>query len=226
MPVDARVRVLSDDGGDDERRADRRVSRSQRRRDSRHLRVAAGQRQVDRRPTACHNDNWKIAACPVNGPTLSARRPRRRDAWFTVKNEQRPRLRGVLAGRRPHIRRADSPRRGGTLGRVDVVLLARRLGGRDMDRVRRQRVAISSCGGSSASGTRFRQRCTVAGHRRMRAPAATRAWPRTATSWCSPGPRPVPTGCGSQPRRRDCRRCGQAQCADIRPIRRTARRRP
>jgi hypothetical protein len=35
-----------------------------------------------------HNDNWEIPACPVNGPTLSARGRTVAVAWFTVKNDQ------------------------------------------------------------------------------------------------------------------------------------------
>ena len=38
-------------------------------------------------PKAVHDDNWKIAACPVNGPMLSARGPNVVLAWFTVKDD-------------------------------------------------------------------------------------------------------------------------------------------
>jgi hypothetical protein len=38
-------------------------------------------------PKAVHNDNWKIAACPVNGPMLSARGRDVVLAWFTVKDD-------------------------------------------------------------------------------------------------------------------------------------------
>lgn len=38
-------------------------------------------------PRAVHNDNWKIAACPVNGPMLSARGRDVVIAWFTGKVE-------------------------------------------------------------------------------------------------------------------------------------------
>ena len=34
-----------------------------------------------------HNDNWKIAACPVNGPALAARGNRVALAWFTAAND-------------------------------------------------------------------------------------------------------------------------------------------
>lgn len=36
---------------------------------------------------AVHDDRWKIAACPVNGPALSARGPRVALAWFTGAND-------------------------------------------------------------------------------------------------------------------------------------------
>lgn len=38
-------------------------------------------------PKAVHADNWKIAACPVNGPMLSARDRTVVLAWFTVKDD-------------------------------------------------------------------------------------------------------------------------------------------
>lgn len=38
-------------------------------------------------PKAVHNDNWKIAAWPVNGPMLSARGRDVVLAWFTVKDD-------------------------------------------------------------------------------------------------------------------------------------------
>ena len=34
-------------------------------------------------PTLVHNDGWKIAACPVNGPALAARGDTVAIAWFT-----------------------------------------------------------------------------------------------------------------------------------------------
>jgi hypothetical protein len=39
-------------------------------------------------PVAVHNDNWHIAACPVNGPALSADGRRVAIAWFTAKGDQ------------------------------------------------------------------------------------------------------------------------------------------
>lgn len=39
-------------------------------------------------PAAVHNDNWKIAACPVNGPALSADGRTVAIAWFTAQGDQ------------------------------------------------------------------------------------------------------------------------------------------
>ncbi len=39
-------------------------------------------------PSAVHNDNWHIAACPVNGPALSATGRRVAIAWFTAKGDE------------------------------------------------------------------------------------------------------------------------------------------
>jgi hypothetical protein len=39
-------------------------------------------------PVAVHEDNWHIAACPVNGPALSADGRRVAIAWFTAKGDQ------------------------------------------------------------------------------------------------------------------------------------------
>jgi hypothetical protein len=39
-------------------------------------------------PVAVHNDNWKMPACPVNGPALSASGRRVAIAWFTMQQEQ------------------------------------------------------------------------------------------------------------------------------------------
>jgi hypothetical protein len=39
-------------------------------------------------PRPVHRDNWKIAACPVNGPAVSAQGNRLAVAWFTAANEQ------------------------------------------------------------------------------------------------------------------------------------------
>lgn len=75
-------------------------------------------------PRAVHNDNWKIAACPVNGPALSARGRDVAIAWFTAVGDQ------------GHVYAAFSSDAGavfgapvriddvGAVGRVDVELLA------------------------------------------------------------------------------------------------------
>ena len=74
-------------------------------------------------PKAVHDDNWKIAACPVNGPMLSARGRNVVLAWFTVKDD---------VGHAYAAFSADAGRTFGTpirldetsaLGRVDVALL-------------------------------------------------------------------------------------------------------
>jgi hypothetical protein len=38
-------------------------------------------------PAPVHNDNWKMPACPVNGPALSASGRRVAIAWFTMQQE-------------------------------------------------------------------------------------------------------------------------------------------
>jgi hypothetical protein len=39
-------------------------------------------------PLPVHRDNWQIAACPVNGPALSARGSAVALAWFTAKGDE------------------------------------------------------------------------------------------------------------------------------------------
>jgi hypothetical protein len=74
-------------------------------------------------PQAVFNDNWKIAACPVNGPSLSANGRTVAMTWFTVKQDQGQAYlafstdAGATFGK--PIRIDD----GGSLGRVDVELL-------------------------------------------------------------------------------------------------------
>ena len=74
-------------------------------------------------PQAVHNDNWRIAACPVNGPGLSAKGREVAIAWFTA------------VGDEGHVYAAFSSDAGatfgapvriddvGAVGRVDVELL-------------------------------------------------------------------------------------------------------
>lgn len=75
-------------------------------------------------PAAVHEDGWKIPACPVNGPMLSARGRDVAVAWFTVKDDVGQ---AYLAFSRDAGRTFGAPVRlddGGSLGRVDVELLA------------------------------------------------------------------------------------------------------
>jgi hypothetical protein len=74
-------------------------------------------------PKPVVNDNWKIAACPVNGPALSAHGHSVAMAWFTAQQEQGQAYlafsddNGATFGK--PIRVDDA----GSLGRVDVELL-------------------------------------------------------------------------------------------------------
>jgi hypothetical protein len=74
-------------------------------------------------PRPVFNDNWKIAACPVNGPSLSASGNTVAMAWFTATNDQPQALAAFSkdAGKTfgAPIRIDDA----GTLGRVDLELL-------------------------------------------------------------------------------------------------------
>ena len=70
-----------------------------------------------------HDDGWKIAACPVNGPMLRARGRDVAIAWFTAKDDQ---PRAFVAFSRDAGRTFGAPVRVddvSTLGRVDVELL-------------------------------------------------------------------------------------------------------
>ncbi len=74
-------------------------------------------------PSAVHNDGWKIAACPVNGPRLSARGRDVVAAWFTMINGQ---SHSLAAFSRDAGRTFGTPIRldtSGAVGRVDVELL-------------------------------------------------------------------------------------------------------
>ncbi len=74
-------------------------------------------------PRAVFNDNWKIAACPVNGPSLSANGNIVVMSWFTVKNDQGQ---VYAAFSQDAGKTFSSPIRvddRGTLGRVDMELL-------------------------------------------------------------------------------------------------------
>lgn len=74
-------------------------------------------------PKAVHDDGWKIPACPVNGPMLSARDRRVVLSWFTVKDEGGQ---AFVAFSEDAGRTFGAPIRlddAATLGRVDVDLL-------------------------------------------------------------------------------------------------------
>jgi len=74
-------------------------------------------------PKPVHADGWKIPACPVNGPALSASGRHVAIAWFTMKDEQG---RAFAAFSDDAGRTFGAPIRldeGGSLGRVDVELL-------------------------------------------------------------------------------------------------------
>ena len=117
-----------------------------------------------------HNDNWKIAACPVNGPALAARDNRVALAWFTAADDS---ARVKVAFSNDDGATFGAPIRvdGGTpAGRVDVALLSdgdalvtwiERVGGETAAvRVRRVRrdggvgapVTIASSSAARASG--------------------------------------------------------------------------
>jgi hypothetical protein len=75
-------------------------------------------------PRPVHADNWQINACPVNGPSVSADGRRVALAWYTGEGET-AKVQVAFSGDAgqtfgPATRVDD----GGTLGRVDVVLLA------------------------------------------------------------------------------------------------------
>jgi hypothetical protein len=75
-------------------------------------------------PRAVHADSWKIAACPVNGPMLSARGMNVAIAWFTGQGDQ---PRAFVAFSKDAGRTFGSPIRlddAASLGRVDVELMA------------------------------------------------------------------------------------------------------
>lgn len=83
-------------------------------------RLAAGRWTM---PVAVHRDGWRIEACPVNGPSISARGREVAVAWFTaVKDEGRAFLAFSHDGGRafgPPVRLDEK----GSLGRVAVDLL-------------------------------------------------------------------------------------------------------
>ena len=100
---------------------------------------------------AVHDDNWKIAACPVNGPNVDARGKRVALAWFTAANDSAKVKMSFSdnagASFSPPVRVDE----GRPSGRVDVTILAdggalvtwiERTGG-DTAAVRARRVSLS-----------------------------------------------------------------------------------
>jgi len=84
MPIDLRVceccpttAVMTDDGPVA-------AFRNRSEGEIRDIQVARFERGAWTEPKAVHEDNWKIAACPVNGPMLSAHGRDVALAWFTA----------------------------------------------------------------------------------------------------------------------------------------------
>ena len=120
-------------------------------------------------PQPVFNDNWKIAACPVNGPSLSANGNLVAMSWFTAKNDQPQALMAFSSDAGKTFSNPIRVDDAGTLGRVDLELLpdgsalatwiefgnqkaqfmARRI---DRNGTRSAPVAIAGLAGSRASG--------------------------------------------------------------------------
>jgi hypothetical protein len=74
-------------------------------------------------PAVVHADNWRIPACPINGPALSGRGANVAAAWYTVKQDQGH---AYVAFSRDAGRSFGQPIRlddSASLGRVDVEML-------------------------------------------------------------------------------------------------------
>lgn len=74
-------------------------------------------------PQPVFNDNWKIAACPVNGPALAANGRTVAMTWFTVKQEQGQAYLAFSGDAGATFGKPIRVDDGGSLGRVDVELL-------------------------------------------------------------------------------------------------------
>lgn len=74
-------------------------------------------------PQAVFADNWKIAACPVNGPSLSANGATVAMSWFTAKNDQPTALAAFSSDAGKTFSKPVRVDDAGTLGRVDIDLL-------------------------------------------------------------------------------------------------------
>jgi hypothetical protein len=75
-------------------------------------------------PRPVHADNWQINACPVNGPSVSADGRRVALAWYTGEGETAKVQVAFSSDAGATFGPATRVDDGGTLGRVDVVLLA------------------------------------------------------------------------------------------------------
>ena len=74
-------------------------------------------------PVVVHEDNWHIAACPVNGPALSADGRRVAIAWFTAKGEQGHAFAAFSTDAGKTFGKPIQLDDFSALGRVDIVLL-------------------------------------------------------------------------------------------------------
>jgi hypothetical protein len=122
------------------------------------------------RPARVHADNWRINACPVNGPAVDTRANRVAVAWFTAANDS-PRVKAAFSTNAGA--RFGSPARvddGNPAGRVDVHVMGdgsalvswiERVGGETAEvRVRRVRpsgrvgrsVTVATSSAARASG--------------------------------------------------------------------------
>ena len=159
------VRLLSDDGGSDGRRASSwrfGIARSMKSATS----TSPDSPEASGLYQPIHNDGWQIDACPVNGPALAARGRNIAIAWFTATGDQ-GRVCGVLLR---HRRTFGAPIRLDdvtSFGRVDVDLLDEGSAVRGVDRVRRRKIgfpspprdaARRSVGFTSGLGARVRPR--------------------------------------------------------------------
>ena len=74
-------------------------------------------------PKAVHDDHWKIAACPVNGPMLSAKGRAVVIAWFTMKDDVGHAYAAFSSDAGRTFGAPVQLDEGAALGRVDVALL-------------------------------------------------------------------------------------------------------
>lgn len=75
------------------------------------------------KPLPVHDDNWKIAACPVNGPSLSALNSKVAVAWYTAARDTSKVLLSTSENSGSNFGLPLRIDKGSPLGRVDVQLL-------------------------------------------------------------------------------------------------------